>query len=234
MKREPGRLMRIIDIYNRGKIIEFDGKKYFQMDDATLVKRVRLFGTCVARYDKPNEENEEDYSALTIDDGSDTIRIKVWSRPFKRQDGSMYNQYDLVNNIKVGDMIDILGKVREWENEFYVIPDQIAVKNDISWEINRRSKLFSLDVDQYGLNPQDEAESGYESDYEGEESMEMESDLSEVQRFENSFSSNVDENSLELLITRSGLNKDQITELIKEYGMDGKVLNPKPGYYLLT
>lgn len=227
MKREHGHVLRISSIHG-GEEVEFDEKRYYKLD-GELVKRVRIFGVVIFRYD--GEENK--FATLTVDDGSDTIRIKVWSNPIKRTDGSVYNQYNLVDGIQVGDVLDIIGKVRYYSNEFYISPTSLKIKNDIDWEINRRATLLSNDFEEKGMlfeEPEIAISSNPPtipiiSDEDNEDATQ--------QKIISAFSQNVMENTLELLVERTGLSKETVHDVLFNLRLDGRILSSQTGYYQL-
>ena len=69
---------------------------------------VRTLGTIVGRYDG------DGYAAVTLDDGSDTIRAKFFKDDVKRLEG-----------VKVGDIVDVFGIVKEYQGEKYLMPSMM-------------------------------------------------------------------------------------------------------------
>ncbi|MGD2247247.1 MAG: OB-fold nucleic acid binding domain-containing protein [Candidatus Methanofastidiosia archaeon] len=82
------------------------------------VDEVRILGTVVDVF----ITDDESYISLTIDDGTETIRIKAW-----RQDVEELKQY------ATGDIIDVVGKIREYNEEVYVVPDVISTVSPNKW-----------------------------------------------------------------------------------------------------
>lgn len=215
-KRGSGNLIRIEKI-NQGEFIEGPAGKFFSLDNKPVL-RVRIFG--IVSYVYINEERT--FGALTIDDGSDTIRLKLWKGKLEDKDGIVRNDLDMIENITKGMIIDVLGKVKEYENEIYIIPEGIYKQDNISWEIHRRSKLFEQDFEEIGM---------------------MDGDISEVDtnainkdpKLEQVFESLVDnyeENTLILISHRTGIDGAELKDLIIRLQTEGRVLNPRPGFYL--
>ncbi len=228
MKRKPGQLMRLSTIHNKGEIFEFDEKLYFRIDEKTI-NRVRIFGTVISRFDR---DEPKKFTSLTIDDGTDTIRVKIWPNQFKNQDGSIIESKDLGKDVKQGDIIDILGKVKKYENEFYVIPYNLIIRNDIEWEMNRRAQLLSIDFDRNGIiSAEDEIKDLENTSNNVSDDIVVNNDLSETERLLNAFSDNYKENSIALLSERSKLDKDLVKKLMQELRVDGQVLAPEIGFY---
>ena len=120
-------------------------------------------------------------------------------------------------------IIDVLGKVKEWENEIYIIPEGIYKQDDISWEIHRRSKLFEQDFERIGMmdNSSSEADGDYNVNND-----------SKLEVVFNSLVDNQEENTLILISQRTGIDELELKQLIIELQTEGRVLNPRPGYYL--
>lgn len=74
--------------------------------------RVEVVGTVMDTY----QNDEQTYGALTLDDGSEVIRIKFF-QDLKAMEG-----------ISVGDIIQVIGKVREYDDEIYVQPENINIR----------------------------------------------------------------------------------------------------------
>jgi RPA family protein len=90
------------------------------------VSRVRILGTVVAKF----VGEEERYAFVTLDDGTDTIRLKVFktSKP--------------LGSLNIGDIVDVIGKVKEYEGERYLIPEVVIKVDDPNYEILRRLELI--------------------------------------------------------------------------------------------
>jgi hypothetical protein len=90
-----------------------------------IVSRVNLMGTVVGRYDKGGS-----YSALTIDDGSGGMRVKLWNENVR-----------FIEKIKLGDVVNVIGMLRQgMNNEIFVAPE--IVKNvNANVELMRKMEL---------------------------------------------------------------------------------------------
>jgi len=142
-KRKPGKLMRISQIY-LGEIIDLEDQKIYRLNNK-VISKVRIFGVVLSKNEYSNEGNKN--CIILLDDGSDTIELRMWSRPIKRDDGSIEDQYTMINPVKEGQIIDVIGKVREYNEEMYIIPEIIQTNLSIQWEINRRANLIKLQSD---------------------------------------------------------------------------------------
>ncbi|MHA1721883.1 MAG: OB-fold nucleic acid binding domain-containing protein [Candidatus Baldrarchaeia archaeon] len=95
--------------------------------DGRNVSRVRVLATIVRKF--INEDKS--YGFLVLDDGTETIRIKAW-----REDVTLIEKYN------EGDIIDVFGKVREFGEEIYIVPEIIVRIDDPNWEILRELEIM--------------------------------------------------------------------------------------------
>ncbi len=89
------------------------------------ISRINVVATVV----QVLKNNEKQYAFLTIDDSSGQIRVKTWSESIQ-----------LLDNINIGDTILLIGRIREYNNEIYIVPE-IVKKVNALWEIERRLEL---------------------------------------------------------------------------------------------
>jgi hypothetical protein len=80
-----------------------------------------------------NIREDQTYGSLRLDDGTETIRVKAW-----RQD------VPTIAGIKVGDLIDVIGRVREYEGEIYLTPEVLARVEDPNWELVRELEILEM------------------------------------------------------------------------------------------
>jgi len=126
IERQTARKVRIWDVVN-GEFVKREGfdPSFVRTRQGEEVSRARILGTIVSKF----LAEDGNYASVTIDDGSDTIRLKVFktTKP--------------LGDCKVGDIVDVVGKVREYEGETYVIPE-IVRKADPNFELLRRLELL--------------------------------------------------------------------------------------------
>lgn len=122
-KRQTAYRMSIGQLYNgnlsmdenRFNYIETGGKK---------VSRVSLVGNVVDKYVSEGKP----YVALTIDDGTEQIRIKIFDKP------------EMAKEVDIGDTILVIGVLRYFNEEIYILPEIIR-KLDVKWTLARRLEL---------------------------------------------------------------------------------------------
>lgn len=83
------------------------------------INRVCVIGTITEKYVADNSS----FATLTIDDGTDAIRLRVFREDVKTFDG--FDQ---------GEQIIAMGKVRTYNQENYVTPDSIRKVEDSNYE----------------------------------------------------------------------------------------------------
>ncbi|MEM2250817.1 MAG: OB-fold nucleic acid binding domain-containing protein [Candidatus Hadarchaeales archaeon] len=91
------------------------------------IKRARLLGTVVDKYVK----TDGTYGVINVDDGSGVIRVKVWREDLK-----------MIENIKEGDIVDVIGRIKERDGEVYITPDVIIKVTDPNFEILRELEIL--------------------------------------------------------------------------------------------
>ena len=138
-KRKPAKLLRIRDLKNL-QVFEFDEQKFFKYKGQSIHK-IAIFGTVVQKYIGTSQNNKK-YAVLTIDDGTGTIKVKQWV------------ETEMLEKAELGEMVDIIGKPREFQNEIYLAPEIIQHKQTIADELLRRAELIEQEIEEYGLIPQ--------------------------------------------------------------------------------
>ncbi|MCS7131874.1 MAG: OB-fold nucleic acid binding domain-containing protein [Hadesarchaea archaeon] len=91
------------------------------------ISRARVMATVVDKY----LSNDQTYAALWLDDGSETIRLKAWREDIKT-----------VADLKIGELVDIIGRVREYEGEVYLVPEMVSRVYDPNWELVRELEIL--------------------------------------------------------------------------------------------
>ena len=124
-KRNVAYKLRIGDIL-KGVPMMDEGKFLFlELGDKKVV-RVNILANCV---DKFVQEGEKSFASLTVDDASGQLKLKVFGEDIDR-----------VKDIMQGDTLQIIGNMREWNGEIYMIPE-IAKKVDARWLLVRKLEI---------------------------------------------------------------------------------------------
>lgn len=121
--------MRIIDLIN-GKLKKDEMGGVLLSTPFGESKEARIIGTIIDSY----MNNENTYGSFTIDDGTATARLKAWS-----------DKIELLDKFKRGEIVDIIGRVGEFQDEIYLVPDIIISTTPNYWlyrelELSKRIK----------------------------------------------------------------------------------------------
>lgn len=97
--------------------VEINGQK---------ISRVNILATAVGKF----LSEDGNYGALTLDDGTETIRVKAFGPDVAR-----------VKSVEVGDFIRLIGKPKEYNDELYLTPEIVRVEDDPNWFLVRKAEL---------------------------------------------------------------------------------------------
>jgi len=111
---------RISDVVN-GNFIRKEGLEpsYVLTELGQKISRSNLLGTIVDKF----MSEDGNYSSITIDDDSDSIRIKAFRE-----------NVNIFDNLETGDFVMVIGKVREYADENYIIPEIVKKIADPNYE----------------------------------------------------------------------------------------------------
>jgi RPA family protein len=128
MLRQPAKKVRISDVVD-GKFFygNRDGMKpsYIITSIGMKVSRVNLVGVVIDKF----VSEDGNYAFLTIEDGTESIRAKVFKE-----------KVDLIDGIEKGDTVLVIGKVKEYNGEKYINLELVR-KVDVNYEILRKLEL---------------------------------------------------------------------------------------------
>jgi len=109
-KRRTAYKLRIGDILEgkpvydeeKFKLLELKGKEVF---------RTNIIANIIDKY---IQDEEKKFGSITIDDASGQIKLKVFGDDIKK-----------FENLSQGDTIQIIGTIRSWNDELYILPELI-------------------------------------------------------------------------------------------------------------
>ncbi|MFB6265524.1 MAG: OB-fold nucleic acid binding domain-containing protein, partial [Candidatus Nanohaloarchaea archaeon] len=127
-ERLTARKVRIEDVKG-GKYYEKEGfdPNYVLTPHGMVVSRARVLGTVVDTF----VNDDESYGAVTIDDGSGTIR------------GKFFQDLGKMEEVEEGDIVELVGKVKEYDGERYVNPE-LVLERSPTYELVRAVELKQL------------------------------------------------------------------------------------------
>ncbi|MGA0276501.1 MAG: hypothetical protein ACO3LF_01205 [Candidatus Kariarchaeum pelagius] len=151
------------EIFRISSLNKFEFKKINDREISFLndqqINLIRIFGTVInvttiISEKETMETMNKIYNRIIIDDGSGSISLKSWiDQPINDQISSINNNLLLtLNKLKSGDVIEALGYLRIYNDEIYLSITNIAIHNDLEWEINRRLDLLKKDLEEKNLN----------------------------------------------------------------------------------
>ncbi len=125
-ERMTAKKVKISDLMN-GKWVKKEGMEpsFIVTSYGEQVSRARILGTVVAKF----LSEDGNFGSITLDDSTDTIRAKTF-KTVKPLEGA-----------EIGDLVDAIGKVREYNAEIYFIPEIIYKVQDPNLEILRRLEI---------------------------------------------------------------------------------------------
>jgi uncharacterized protein len=118
-KREIAYKIRINDIFRGNPVFEEDGSLnkrllHIGLGDKKIV-RLNLIANVIEKYES---EGERKFASITLDDGSGQIRARVFSEDVEK-----------LRNITEGDTVILIGFLRSYNQEIYIIPEIIKKAN---------------------------------------------------------------------------------------------------------
>ena len=194
-KRNVAYKLRISDLLNGHKFASEGRFLYLELGDKKVV-RVNLLANCIDKY---SSDGDKKFGSLTIDDASGQIRLKVFG-----DDLAMFEK------ISQGDTLQIIGNVREWNDELYILPE-VVKKVDPRWLLVRKLEIQKL---REGLSPE---ASGGELEFRGKV-------LNKIKDAE--VDGGVDIDTLIMVVEAS---PESINKEIKGLLEEGLIYEPRPG-----
>jgi len=96
-----------------GKYVKKGGfeSNYVLTNLGRRLSRVRVMGTVVDKF----VSEDGSYGSITVDDGTSTLRCKT------------FVNLKILDGINLGDLVDVVGKVREHNDEIYAMPEIIRI-----------------------------------------------------------------------------------------------------------
>lgn len=141
---------------------------------------------------------ENNYGFVVVDDGTETIRASIF-------DSSK------ISNINVGDIVDVIGRVKDYEGEKYIAIEIIKKIENPNWEILRKLEI---------LNKEKEKDN---------EMNIVEEKIEDPEKVIMSCFEKKDELSIQELKNLTQFDEDMIKETVKKLMLDGEIFEPRPG-----
>lgn len=171
------------------------------------VARVRVLATVVSMF----KSDDGKYGNLTLDDATDTITSRAFD------DG-----VQLIEGAKEGDIVDVIGRVREYEGERYINAESVSKIVDPNWELVRKLEL-ALKIKKAGGDVEVSEES-VENEIAGENPKSVIIDLIEEL-------GEGDGVKYVKLVEGAGLSEKKLEEILTELMEEGEIYEPKIGKF---
>ncbi len=113
IKRATAYKLRIGDILRGNPIIQEERFKFLELGDKNIT-RVNIVANIVEKFDS----DEKQYISLTLDDASGQIKVRIFG-----DDTEKFKERGQ------GDTIMLIGKIRSYNNELYLLPEIISEKD---------------------------------------------------------------------------------------------------------
>lgn len=123
-KRQIAYKIKISDILNGSFIRDEFSAGYIKLND-TNISRINVIATVVYK-----AEHASSYSSAVIDDGTGKILLRS------------FEKVDIFLKVDVGDIVLMIGKIREFNNEKYIIPEILKKINNVGWLNVRKLELL--------------------------------------------------------------------------------------------
>jgi len=114
-----------------GEFVRASGsaRSFLRLWNGENIDKARVMGTIAHKF----SSNDGTYSALTLDDGTETIRVKGWREETKA-----------MQPFETGQIVDVIGHIREYEGEIYLSPLSVCGISDPNWEPLRELEIYRL------------------------------------------------------------------------------------------
>ena len=195
------------------------GSVYLEVKDNKIAK-VNIIATVVEKF--LNEDKS--FGSITLDDGSDTIRAKSWKEDTTK-----------LENFNIGDIINVVGRPRVYNDERYIVPEFIVKIKDPNFEIVRKLELLKLygKPDLNGVKIEKKIEVVEEKDYVEEIVVNETSDnrqliIKLIESLDTGEGANV-----QRIIDNSKISKNGVQRIIDELLKEGEIFEIKEGFVKL-
>lgn len=207
------------------------------------ISRARIMAVVVRIF----VSDDGNYAYVVLDDGTSTIRVKA------------FKDISSINDLKVGDVVDIIGKIREWNDERYMMPEIVRVVDNVNEEMLRKLEIVKQinerknkkevvkeakkqassfeEVKTISSEKIDEEEIGgiIESEIEEEKKEEIETNKEDEKNAREIVLKIIEENDagqgaeFSLIVEKAGLPENIVENVLEELLGEGTCYEPKPG-----
>ena len=116
------------------------------------LRRVVVVGFVVNKFYREGDDSSKRFESITLDDGTDTIRIKVWGD----EDSAV------LEGVKENILALVIGKVRHYEEETYIIPEIVRELTDPNYMSLHLMERYKAILTRSGISLPSTVEEGQE------------------------------------------------------------------------
>lgn len=198
-KRRTAYKIRIRDLFS-GPYVKEEGEwaPTYILFKNKKVSRVNIIANVIDKY----ENEDKTYGTVDLDDGTAFIRGKVW-----RED------INLIGKANIGDQVLVIARIKELNNERYLMLEIIKVLKNPAWADIRKVELNKL----WGIEEKKIEEEVIEQPT-------ISSRQKVLSLIENSGEINEEE-----ILNKLGLSKEEVLKIINELIKEGEIYRPTPG-----
>ncbi|MHA1622582.1 MAG: OB-fold nucleic acid binding domain-containing protein [Candidatus Heimdallarchaeaceae archaeon] len=167
---------------------------------------VRINGIIVKTYYSQGEDNKKSFATITIDDGTDTIRIKGWEEDAEN-----------LKKFQVGDNIEVFAKPRKSDDELYLVPEKTILIEDPNQELYLRAKRVKRYNKKQLYLPTEEEISKTHSVREKELVFSIIADTASEEGI-----------GIEEVVEKTQLDRSKVEDIIQELSKAGDIYEPSP------
>ncbi len=126
VQRMTAKKVRISELVN-GNWVKKEGMEpsFVVAPSGEEISRARIMGTVVSRF----LADDGNFASITLDDTTETIRLKTFktTKP--------------LDDFEIGNLVDVIGKVREYLGEIYILPEIVRKIEDPNQELLRKLEM---------------------------------------------------------------------------------------------
>lgn len=181
--------------------------------------RVRVMGIVVSKFISEDRK----YAAITLDDTMDTIDVRV------------FMEIEPIQEIELGETLDVIGKVKEYQEKRYIAPEILKKIDNPNWEIVRKmemaikeKKLIDSGYPQNSQNMGDLSESG--EDNEVRKEIIIDEKTHEIMKIIEQ-SDEGDGVKYVTLLKESKIDDDMLEDILNQLLGNGDIYEPKIGRF---
>lgn len=179
------------------------------------ISRCRIMATVVSKH----TGDEQRFVFLTLDDTTDTISARVFQE-----------DVELVKNIKPGDIVDVIGRIREYQEEKYINLESIKQIDEPNWELVRKLEILRHEKKTGKIRGKETVDSGEDHQTHVEEEVVSEESKSLVLGLIDKLDEGEGVRYL-ILADETGLGDEKLEETLNDLLGEGEIYEPKIGRF---